>query len=440
MNSVLDTSKFAIYFDYLCKNNPKYSDNSDDKYINAYIVKLYYDDNLHIVDVFDIEGNNIDINDIGNADLIERINKGFYFDVYISFDIAKHNLIYTIYFGQPKKDLIGHKYNGNSYYYDKNENILRECFHINGKIEGKFIGYDSISYYLKYDINYVNGKMHGKYIKYYHNGQVQTELNIVDGKIIGKTYSYHDDGSIHTECTYVDGNIEGEYITYGNKIYFSDIIVSISNYVNGKLNGKSYDYSVSKDKYTIKSDCDYVNGKRNGVKNIYENCKIVRTITYKNNKKNGLSTYMGKTKYGNGQYITNEKTYENGKRHGISKYYNDLGQITITKTYKNDRCYNESYYYSTGVKKESIDITYNDTPIYGECNMCTKEFNITKKYNESGELVNYKKKTKIIEHDGYENCLDSDYYEERTYSNKYDKDGENDEKISMYEYLHFIDI
>ena len=119
----------------------------------------------------------------------------------------------------------------------------------------------------------------------------------------------------------------------------------------------------------------------------------------------------------------------------------------MTKTYKNDRCYNESYYYSTGVKKESIDITYDDTRIYTEYNMCTKEFNVTKKYNESGELVQSKKKTEIIEHDGYENCLDSDYYDEdRIYRDTYngidgdDRDDRDDEKLCTYEYLHFVNI
>jgi antitoxin component YwqK of YwqJK toxin-antitoxin module len=115
---------------------------------------------------------------------------------------------------------------------------------------------------------------------------------------------------------------------------------------------REYNYSSSKDTYTLTSDCDYVNGEKNGITNIYKGERIVRTISFIDNKKNGLSTYIGKTKYGNGYYIQIEKTYKNGYRNGINKYYNDLGQITMTKLYKNDRCYNESYYYSTGVKKK----------------------------------------------------------------------------------------
>jgi hypothetical protein len=63
MASVHDTRdnyRFGIHFDYICKNNPQFSNESDDKYINAYIVKLFYDDR-NIVEVFDINDKNIDI-------------------------------------------------------------------------------------------------------------------------------------------------------------------------------------------------------------------------------------------------------------------------------------------------------------------------------------------------------------------------------------------
>lgn len=471
MNPEVITSKFAVYFYYICETNPKYSDNPEDKYIDAYIVELFYDDKRNIINVFDIDGNNIE-----NFDLIKRIKNEFYVIAYPSYEIAKHNLIYEIYFGEPKS-FDNDKYNiniyktirekypytGDSYYYNEKGNILRKCFHINGSIEGKFYGYyyfynplpiddgeyweppngyESFSTYITtYDIDYVNGKIHGKYIKYHCNGKIENELNYIDGKIIGKTCSYYDDGNIATECTYVDGKIEGKYISYG-RIYNENITIEIYNYVNGKANGKAYkyNYNYSQETYTLKSDCDYINDERDGVQNIYEDGKLYRTITYKNNKKNGLSTYMGKTKYGNGYYIQIEKTYKDGKRNGVNKYYNDLGQITMTKEYKNDCCYNVTYYYSTGVKKKSIDIKYDNKPIYTEYNICTKEINVIKNYNESGEIVKRKKKTIIIEHDGYEYCDDSDYCDERTYSYKNDNGKKNEEKLLIYEYLHFVDI
>lgn len=302
MNPEVITSKFGIYFDYTCEENHKYSDNSEDTYINAYIVELFYDDKQNIINVFDIDGNNIDFNDIKNADLIERINyRTIYIKYYPSYDIAKHNLIYEIYFGEPnpygnieyniniyKTIREKYPYTGDSYYYNKEGNILRKCFHINGLIEGKFYGYYSNSYDLNYDIDYVNGVMHGKYIKYHRNGKIENELNYIDGKIIGTTYSYHEDGNIATECTYVDGKIEGKYISYG-KIYNDNITIEIYNYVNGKANGKAYkyNYNYSQETYTLESDCDYVNNEKDGVKNIYEDGKLYRTITYKNNKKNG---------------------------------------------------------------------------------------------------------------------------------------------------------
>jgi len=464
--------KYAIHFDYDGEDNPEYSSNPDAMFNSAYIVEFTKDYETEyftiISEIVDYNNNIIDITDTNNVDLIERINETCYIDLYKSYDIAKHNMIYIIYFVSPEynfpdtneknKDIYKKirdniSYTGKNYYYNRDGVILRECFHINGNIEGKFIGYTDPNSYSPqhnkiYEIDYVDGKIHGKYIKKYHNKMPQMECNFENDKIIGKFMSYNNDNSEAVYCEYVDGNIEGIYICFGERnycvrlngerIYNDTIDVMVTNYVNNLENGKRciYKYSCSEKKYYIKSECEYVNGMKNGIKNIYDdNNKIVETISYMNNKKHGLRTYMNRTKYGNGYYISIEKTYKDGNRNGINKYYNDLGQITMTKEYKDDCVYNVTHYYSTGVKKESLDIKYCKGGYYSDSHYCTKEINTIKKFNESGELISTKKEKIVIEHDGYEHCDDSDY-EDLCYTDDkfYEK---NKEYITFNKYKHF---
>ena len=434
---------FSIYFDYGCKSDPKYSSKLDDSYSGAYIVETNTNnDEKVIINILDYNEIPVDISDLKNNDLIKKINNNVRLDnSYSSYDIARHNLIYTIYFGEPQKFWNEPLYNmniyskirdnlsysGKNYYYYKDGTILRECFHINGKIEGKFIGYSYIpkpdknceynytGYYVPiYEIDYVSGKIHGKYIKKNTNGQILIECNFIDGNIEGELCVNHTSGELAVKCTYIYGQIEGKYIMYGSRHYRTadKINVMVTNYMNGKENGKRtiYKYVFSTDTFILNADYDYVDGEKNGVENIYDDKgKIIETIYYVNNKKHGLRTIMDKTKYGNEYYIKIEKTYKNGKRNGINKYYNDLGQIVMTKKYKKGSVYNISKYYSTAVKKSSIDIKYDDKVFWGECHQCSKEIHTIKTFNESGEIQSSKQEEKIIEHDGYERCDDSDY-------------------------------
>lgn len=445
----IDKTKFIIFFDYICESDPIYSMYLNNSYINAYIIEIDNFDN--IMNIFDIDEHKIDMTDTKNSDLISRLNSFYCSSYFSSYDIARHNMIYKIYFdeyslrsGEKLQDIYAQiknkfSYTGKTYYYDTNGNILKEFFHINGNIEGKFIGYCPYKHTQIYEIDYVNGKIHGKYIKtqnngrpdiectfidgiidgkfyqYYNEIQIAIECTYVDGKIHGDFRSFHPNGEIAMKCTYVDGKIEGEYMYFGGRNYNDDIIeVMFTNYANGVQNGIQciYNYSLSQDIYTLKSDCDFVNGRKHGIKNIYnKKGEIVRTITYEDDMKNGLSTYMGETKYGNGYYIKIEKTYKNDKRDGINKYYNELGQLEMTKTYKNDRYYNITYYYSTAVKKQNIKIIYNDRKLFKDDMFCTKKIHITRNYNESGDIISRNKETKIIYHDSYEVCDDSEYYD-----------------------------
>lgn len=122
---------------------------------------------------------------------------------------------------------------------------------------------------------------------------------------------------------------------------------------------------------------------------------------------------------------------------GINKYYNDFGHIVMTKKYKNGSVYNISKYYSTAVKKLSIDIKYDNTVFWNECHQCTKEFHTIKIFNESGEILSSKKKEKIIENDGYEMCDDSDY-EDYWKKDKFYEDKKKYIHISLLAHLLYL--
>jgi hypothetical protein len=198
--------EYAIHFDYDGVDNPKYSSNPDAMFNSAYIVEFTKDyetkDFTIISKIVDYNNNIVDITDTNTIDLIERINEKCYINLYKSYDIAKHNMIYIIYFGCPdynlselskknkdiyKKIRNNISYTGKNYYYNRFGVILNECFHINGNIEGKFIGYSEPNSYSPqhnkiYEIDYVDGKLHGKYIKKFHNEMQQLLCNFENDK------------------------------------------------------------------------------------------------------------------------------------------------------------------------------------------------------------------------------------------------------------------
>lgn len=336
---------FSIYFDYDCESDPKYNYKSDDSYNRVYngvyiVETTRNNDENVIINIHDYNEIPIDISDLKNIDLIKKINYNLpylrYYMNHETYNIARHNMIYTIYFGEPQNCLHSQfnnidiyskirdnlSYFGKNYYYHKDGTILRECFHINGKIEGKFIGYAYIptKYYVPiYEIDYVSGKIHGKYIKKNTDGNIMIKCDFIDGNIEGEFCSYHSSGELELKCTYVNGQIEGKYIMYDRRHNSTDdkIYVMVTNYTNGIENGKRsiYKYVFSTDTYILHANYDYVNGEKNGLGNIYnDKGKIIETISYVNNKKHGLRTIMDKTKYGNGYYIKIEKTYKNGYR------------------------------------------------------------------------------------------------------------------------------
>jgi len=85
-----------------------------------------------------------------------------------------------------------------------------------------------------------NGIRNGEWLKYDINNNLKKNIYYVDGKLNGpcKIYDGSSKNRLHIECTYINDNLEGEYIIYWN-IYENEcinpeIIKESYYYENGK--------------------------------------------------------------------------------------------------------------------------------------------------------------------------------------------------------------
>jgi antitoxin component YwqK of YwqJK toxin-antitoxin module len=415
-----------------------------DPYDNVYIIEfisMNYPYNFRIkkiLNIYDINDNiiynsdNIDnIDNIDNPDekynkLIDKIQNIFISRNSIFFDYshAKQNAIHEIYFGD--LEIINQKYNYNNvyddynfvhrskkkyenilnnftysgmqYYYNNDGIILRKFFHNNGKIEGKYYGYDLANpNNIIFDIDFVNGKIHGNYIHYYANGLIKMICKFENNKICGEFRSYHSDGKEAVKCNYIDGLICGEYIY--NRYY-----TIVTNYINGKEDGIRYRYYNNK----LSATYEYKKGKKNGLMKVYDkNNVVIDIIQYVNNKRNGhrirYKLKKNKSKY----YISEKKYYCNNKRQGIQKYYNENNEIIMKKIYDKDVIRSIFWYENLKkIKAEHYDYEYVN------CDEEYKYYHVIK-YNKNGNgniIFDEKYKYKI-ERDQYDICNDSEYDE-----------------------------
>lgn len=101
-----------------------------------------------------------------------------------------------------------------------------------------------------------------------------------------------------------------------------------------------------------------------------------------------------------GQIIEDTK-YKNGKRNGLSKEYYPSGQMQKINKYVDDKLFGKNIYYYPDGKILDISIIFNN-------------FIYSKKYNESGELINitkFDKNNNIAYCKEYENKQIKESYE-----------------------------
>jgi TonB family protein len=110
------------------------------------------------------------------------------------------------------------------------------------------------------------------------NGQLLSQSNYVNGKQDGKSQTWYDDGKLKREMTFSNGQIEGKSLSW----YNNGQLQSEATYVNGKIQGRSVSWY---ENGKIKSEYNYKNGGYNGDLLIYwQNGKLKRKDHYADNK------------------------------------------------------------------------------------------------------------------------------------------------------------
>ena len=253
-------------------NNPEYPDDRlfnrvndpNNAYYEAFIYRIYKIE--HIITKKTLKKYNKQNCGSKFTYKVGKISDGFIF-YYRSYEAAINNKLSLKMFPKLYK-------NGISQYrkiYDQFGNLEKEYYHNNGKIEGLYIKYnincdyyedDTIEYthYISETRNYMNGNLHGEWKFNNEYGQM-IEYSLYQNNICIERYQniYKDD-----------------------KIYIKNII----NYVNGKMEGKIKNYSMTDDSddCIIYKETNYKNGKKNGINKKYINNELIQVSNYKDNK------------------------------------------------------------------------------------------------------------------------------------------------------------
>lgn len=191
--------------------------------------------------------------------------------------------------------------------------------------------------------NYVNGKLNGAIKKYDLIGSLTVEGTYKDSLRTGTWKFYHDNVS----------DDDGNKLDYAGKLYL------ISNYEEGKLNGKSEQFSYLEE---IKIPCKEGQENEDGCFK-YEVVYLHLISYYKNNELNGayILNFKDDTLFKKGLYLNGLKTgkwieytdsafsnisyearnfetgvYINGKKQGKWERFDDDGNLLESYTYNND--------------------------------------------------------------------------------------------------------
>jgi antitoxin component YwqK of YwqJK toxin-antitoxin module len=213
-------------------------------------------------------------------------------------------------------------------YYHPAPFVEEEAYYKNDKLHGKYLKYDIMGdeVYVSIEANYKNGILHGHYIERLTPYFKSKECYYVNGELDGKWISYSTQVSTGIDCI--------QYYKLGQRDS-----ISIWFHPNGKperiehYNKKGEDHGLRQEFYedgTIKSEINYVNDSKHGQwKEYYENGKLARLTNYANGRKHGQE----KVYYINGalKRLTN---FVNDEENGEETLYYETGKIKEKKHFK----------------------------------------------------------------------------------------------------------
>jgi antitoxin component YwqK of YwqJK toxin-antitoxin module len=177
--------------------------------------------------------------------------------------------------------------NGKVTSYYNNGNIRTRIMYRDGIRQGHCIHYYENGI-IKIKLFYRNDLLNGKYLVNFPNGNVQAIIRFKNNKRHGKTEYYNSDGSPSVICHFKDDKLCGKLISF----YDNNLLKIVSNYKNGSVNGyeRKYLYHPHKKEYIMYYESRFKDNKVDGkTLFFYANGNILMSISYKNNKRNGIS-------------------------------------------------------------------------------------------------------------------------------------------------------
>lgn len=147
-------------------------------------------------------------------------------------------------------------------------------------------------------------------------------------------------------------------------------VKSVCEFQGGKLNGECKHYY--KDG-TLKSVTHYDEDKLNGRKEVYfPNGKLHLIVHYKNDQREGDYVEFNEQ----GDTIANVQ-YKNGLQHGLSTFYYDNSRVKTQQIFQRGKKSGDFHHYFPNGQLQLYSVMEDSVSVY------------YKKYNESGDLIDY---------------------------------------------------
>jgi len=249
---------------------------------------------------------------------------------------------------------------------------------------------------------------------FYPNGQLSSEGNMIDGKPDGYWRTYYVTGVLKSEGNRKNHLLDSIWLFYSQS---ADTLKKI-NYLYGKKNGFYFTYNyenINKPEGYIFSKELFVNDKKEGkAYNYFDNNKVKMEINYLNGKKNGRTFEYNKEgkiitifEYNKDRLINRElinRIDENGDKQGIWKEFYEDSKVNIEKGYKDNKL---EGYYKKYDKKGNLMLTLryeNGVIVDDNAVDDQEEIEIRKEYDNNGIIKfsgPYKRNTPVGIHREY---------------------------------------
>jgi antitoxin component YwqK of YwqJK toxin-antitoxin module len=189
--------------------------------------------------------------------------------------------------------------------------------------------YDDGTVKLEYSLS--NGKLNGKFIHYYENGRIKTTGSFTNGLKNGVFKEYDESGGLETEYSMSNDMKNGIL-----KIFSNGKVLNSITYKDDIRNGEYVEYVYNDETgiLELKAIGNYLNDYKNGVWKLFyiEDDKSERLLTFEN--------YINDVRSGQFQDVEGDSLilgyYKNGELHGKYKVYRDIARTIFGGVIRTD--------------------------------------------------------------------------------------------------------